>query len=201
MLYLKSIAICFIMISLIGCGSSEINSSTKVLNNPETNTSFSVTSDAVVNGELLDQYKCEKKVDGVENSLPLQFSNIPNGTGSLAVVMYHYPNPEDTQHDPNTYLFLWGIDPSITEIGYGEADDGSWYMGPNKDGFAISYTSPCSQSPGSHEYTIKVYALSQTPPSLPIQNSLDITYTTFTDAMNEVTIIDTAKLVFSSVTP
>ncbi|MCP4596416.1 DUF1566 domain-containing protein, partial [Neptuniibacter sp.] len=129
---------------------------------------FTLSSSAVSDGELLDAYKCEEKVDGVEASIPLSWSNIPDSTGSLAVIMHHYPNPEDTSN-ANSYLLLWDIDPSITEIAYGEADDGSWFMGANKDGNAISYTSPCSPSAGSHEYTITLYALSQTPASLPTE--------------------------------
>ena len=49
----------------------------------------------------------------------------------------------------------------------GTADDGLWYIGSNKDGTAISYTSPCSPDAATHEYTITIYALSATPASLP----------------------------------
>ncbi|MCP4538828.1 MAG: DUF1566 domain-containing protein, partial [Chloroflexi bacterium] len=92
---------------------------------------FTLTSSAIVDGELLETYKCEEKVDGVEASIPLSWSSVPASAGSLAVTMHHYPNPEDTSH-VNSYLLLWDIDPSVTGIAHGEADDGSWFMGANK---------------------------------------------------------------------
>jgi phosphatidylethanolamine-binding protein (PEBP) family uncharacterized protein len=160
---------------------------------------FTLTSIAVSNEELLDKYKCEQKVNNKENSIPLAWSNVPEGTKSLAVIMHHYPNPLD-QTKVNSYLLLWGIDPSITEIPYGMADDGSWYMGSNKDGNAISYTSPCSPSTGTHEYTITIYALSETPAGLPKYSTLDVTYSALKSALGTVSIIDQATLTFNNVT-
>ncbi|XCN72299.1 MAG: YbhB/YbcL family Raf kinase inhibitor-like protein [Candidatus Electrothrix aestuarii] len=159
---------------------------------------FTLTSSAVADGELLEAYKCEEKVDDVENSIPLAWSNVPDSAGSLAVIMHHYPNPDDTSQ-ANSYLLLWDIDPSITEIPYGEADDGSWYMGSNKDGTAISYTSPCSPSVGTHEYTITLYALSETPPSLPTESTLEVDYDVLKAAIETVTVVDTATLTFNDV--
>ncbi len=161
---------------------------------------FTLNSIAVENGELLDEYKCEQKVDDVENSIPLSWANIPEGTKSLAISMVHYPNPEDLTH-PNSYLVLWDIDPGVTEIPYGTADDGPWLMGSNKDGTAISYTSPCSPTSSTHKYTITLYALSDTPAVLPLASSIDVSYEVLMDAISEVTIIDTATLTFNSVTP
>ncbi len=159
---------------------------------------FSITSSAIINGELLDDYKCEEKIDGIEKSIPLSWGNVPEGTVSLAIMMYHYPNTNDTEN-PNSYLLLWDIDPSVTEIAYGAADDGSWYMGANKDGNAISYTSPCSPSAGTHEYTITIYALSETPASLPTESSLDVDYHVLMDAINTVETIGTASITFNDV--
>ncbi|MBI1287861.1 MAG: hypothetical protein GC178_09810 [Flavobacteriales bacterium] len=160
---------------------------------------FTLTSIAVSNGELLDDYKCEQKVNDIEASIPLSWSNVPEGTGSLAVSMVHYPNPNDLAH-PNSYLVLWDIDPSVTSIAHGAADDGPWFMGSNKDGTAISYTSPCSPDAGSHEYTITIYALSETPASLPSNSSIDVTYNVLMDAISTVTIVDQASLTFVSIT-
>ncbi len=160
---------------------------------------FTLTSIAISNGELLENYKCEKKVDGAENSIPLSWSNIPASTGSLAIIMHHYPKADDTT-SVSSYLLLWGIDPTVTAIAYGEADGGSWYMGTNKDGNAISYTSPCSPGTGSHEYTITIYALSETPSTLPAESSLDVDYSVLKAAISSVTIIDSATLTFNDVT-
>lgn len=157
---------------------------------------FNLTSEAVTNGSLLDGYKCEEKVNGVENSIPLSWSNVPEGTNSLAIVMYHYPHKDDTS-EINSYLLLWGINPSVSEIPYKMANNPNWYMGSNKDGNAISYTSPCSRGPGKHEYTIALFALSETPKSLPKSNVLDVDLSTFMNAISEENIIDKTTLTFT----
>ena len=161
---------------------------------------FTLSSAAVENGLLLDAYKCESKVNGIENSIPLTWSNAPASANSFAITMVHYPNPNDSIH-LNSYLILWGIDKSVSEIPYGKADEGEWFMGPNKDTIAISYTSPCSPSSGAHKYTITIYALSATPADLPAQNSMDVTYGVLMNALSTVTIIDKAVLSFNNVTP
>lgn len=159
---------------------------------------FTITSAAVANGELLDAFKCEDKTNDIENSIPIAWENVPEGTASLAVMMYHFPNAND-QTQANSYILLWDIDPSVTAIPYGTADDGAWYMGANKDGTAISYTSPCSPSAGSHEYTITVYALSETPTSLPSQSTVDVDYDALKAAIESVTLVGSASLTFNDV--
>jgi phosphatidylethanolamine-binding protein (PEBP) family uncharacterized protein len=160
------------------------------------NSDFKLSSIAVKDGVLLDDYKCEEKINDVENSIPLSWENVPDGTKSLAVVMYHYPKAED-KTEVNSYLLLWDIDPKITEISYKMAGNGDWYMGANKDGTAVSYTSPCSHGSGKHEYIIALYALSETPASLPKSNSLDVDYNAFMNAISTVKIIDRTTLKFS----
>lgn len=156
---------------------------------------FKISSIAIENGVLLDAYKCENKINGVENSIPISWENVPDGTKSLAIVMYHYPRKED-KTEVNSYLLLWNIDPKITEMPYKMAGNGSWYMGANKDGNAISYTSPCSRGKGKHEYIIALYALSETPACLPKSNALDVDYNVFMDAIATVKIIDRTTLNF-----
>jgi phosphatidylethanolamine-binding protein (PEBP) family uncharacterized protein len=147
-------------------------------------------------GELLPEFKGEKKVEGKENSLPLSWENVPEGAESLAIVMYHYPNREDHLY-VNSYLLLWGIDPSVKEIPYGQADKGSWFMGSNKDGNAISYTSPNSHGPGVHEYTIALFALAETPGDLPLESSVNVNFSTFMTAIEKSTIIGKTELNFT----
>ncbi|CAM4399939.1 YbhB/YbcL family Raf kinase inhibitor-like protein [Zobellia nedashkovskayae] len=154
---------------------------------------FKLSSIAIEDGVLLEAYKCEEKIDDVENSIPLSWENVPYGTESLAVVMYHYPKKDD-KTEINSYLLLWDIDPKTTEIPYKMAPNGDWYMGANKDGTAISYTSPCSHGKGKHEYTIALYALAETPPTLPKMNTLDVDYNVFMNAMATVKIIDRTTL-------
>lgn len=159
---------------------------------------FILESPAVDKGRLLDKYKCENKVEDIEKSIPLSWKNIPEGTESLAIVMYHYPNPEDRSH-VSSYLLLWGIDPSIEGISHGAADDGNWYMGANKDGNAVSYTSPCSPSPGSHEYTIAAYALDAYPAGLPEESTIEVNFSTFMEAIEAGRILGKAELTFEAV--
>lgn len=198
---MKNILIILFGVFLFSCSSDEgIGVDTDSGSDFEVDTvGFRVVSEAIVDGELLADFKCEEKSNDIESSIPLEWFEVPEGTGSLAVTMIHYPNTEDLTN-PNSYILLWGIDPSVTEIPYGTADDGSWYMGQNKDGTAISYTSPCSPSAATHEYTITVYALSETPATLPTTSSIDVDYSTLIDAIGTVTTIETTKLTFNDVT-
>ena len=70
---------------------------------------FKLTSRAIENGVLLDAFKCEEKINGEENSMPLAWQNVPDGTKSLAIVMYHYPKKDD-KTEINSYLLLWNIE-------------------------------------------------------------------------------------------
>jgi hypothetical protein len=171
---------------------------TETVSTESTTSNFTLTSLAIENGELLQAFKCEEKTNDTENSIPLAWSNIPSEAKSLAIVMHHFPNASD-ETKANSYLLLWDIDPTITEIAYGKADEGEWYMGANKDGNAISYTSPCSPSSGSHEYSITIYALSETPTSLPNVSSLTVDYDIIIEAISTVTVIDKAILTFNDV--
>lgn len=167
---------------------------------PQVVTAFTLTSPAVVNGLLLNAYKCEPKVSGVEKSIPMAWANPPANTNAYAITMIHYPNANDSSII-SSYMELWGIDKSVTGIGYGLANNGPWYMGPNKDLNVISYTSPCSAGTGTHRYTITIYALSATPASLPKQNSMSVTYSVLKNSLSTVTILGKTSLVFDSVTP
>ncbi|MCP3852893.1 MAG: hypothetical protein GY694_22095 [Gammaproteobacteria bacterium] len=162
---------------------------------------FVLTSIAVSGGKLLDSYKCEDKdiITKAEKSIPLSWSNVPSAAESLAIIMHHYPNPDDTSQ-VNSYLLLWDIAPTVTGIGHGEADDGPWYMGANKDEKIISYSSPCSPPlSGTHEYTITLYALSETPEDLPDESNVEVTYSVLKGAIDTVTTIDIATLTFNDV--
>lgn len=158
---------------------------------------FTLSSSAIDSeGTILDDYKCEQKVNGVEKSIPIAWSNIPDGTGSIAISIHAFPKANEI----NSYLTLWNIDPNVTEISYGGANDGVWYMGPNKDGASISYSSPCSPSSGSSTYYLTIYALSETPSSLPENDSLTVNYSTLLESLSEVTIVDEIILEYVSVT-
>ncbi|WP_339836954.1 hypothetical protein [uncultured Maribacter sp.] len=185
-----------LFIGLMSCknnkkGTTEVNHD----NFKTIHSDFKLTSIAIEDAILLDAYKCEEKVNDLENSIPLSWENVPEGTKSLAVVIYHYPK-KDNKTEINSYLLLWDINPKTTEIPYKMAAKGNWFMGSNKDGTAISYTSPCSRGKGKHEYTIALYALSETPTTLPKEHSLHVDYNVFMNAMNTVKIIDRTTLTF-----
>ncbi len=165
-----------------------------------TTSGFKLTSTAVVNGVLLDAFKCEKKVNGIENSIPLAWENAPAKATSFAITMVHYPNSSDSTKY-NSYLLLWGIDKTVNKILYAEANKGPWFMGINKDGNNISYTSPCSAGAGTHQYILTIYALSETPATLPTKSTTAVTYEVLSKAISTVTVLDKAKLIFNSVTP
>ncbi|SHK19699.1 hypothetical protein SAMN04488007_2335 [Maribacter aquivivus] len=186
----------FLFICLLSCKNS--NREITEVNHDDFKTihsDFKLTSIAIKNGVLLDDYKCEEKVNDVENSIPLSWKNVPEGTKSLAIVMYHYPKKND-RTEINSYLLLWDINPETSGIPYKMASKGNWFMGVNKDGTAISYTSPCSRGKGKHEYTIALYALSETPSSLPKKHSLNVDYNVFKNALATVKIIDRTTLTF-----
>ncbi len=158
-------------------------------------TEFILTSIAIDdNDELLPAFKCDD-----DATIPLAWSGVPSGATSLAIIMKHYPNSSDSSV-VSSYLLLWGIDTSVSEISTGGAGSGSWFMGANKNGVSIGYTSPCSPSTGSHEYTITIYALSETPSSLPTESSLIVDYDTLLSAIETVTIEGQASITFDSVT-
>lgn len=69
-------------------------------------------------------------------------------------------------------------------------------MGSNKDGNAISYTSPCSQGPGNHEYIITIFALTETPKELPSQSSTNVNFVKFMTAIEHTAIVGKAELKF-----
>lgn len=183
---------------LTSCDKDETEEPNSNVETPVSGT-FTLSSAAVENGLLLDEYKCEEKVDGKENSIPLAWSNVPANTVSLAITMVHYPNSNDLSK-PNCYLVLWGIDGDVTEIAYGAGNDGSWFMGANKDGTGISYTSPCSPSAGSHEYTITISALDALPSMLPSESTVDVNYSTLQEALSTVNTLGIAELTFKSIT-
>ncbi|MEI7745392.1 MAG: hypothetical protein WCK58_16775 [Chloroflexota bacterium] len=162
--------------------------------------SFTLRSEAIVDGRLLPAYRCERKQDGVEAVIPLAWTGVPAGTGSLAVVMHHHPVPGD-ETKVSSYLLLWAISPSATGIDHGEAPGRAWQMGANKDGVAVSYTSPCSKGAGAHEYTITVYALARTPASLPDRSTTDVTYQVLADAIATVEVLGMAQMTFTGTTP
>lgn len=195
----NNVIVMMMFISLFSISCDKDDEVTIAEKGTEESSDFILTSEAVLDGLLLDDYKCEDKVDGKESSIPLAWSGVPEGTESLAISMTHYPHADDKTNVSN-YLILWGINPDVSKIAYGMADDGDWFMGANKDESGVSYTSPCSPSAGSKEYTLTIFALSEVPASLPQESTVEVTYDVFTEALSTVTTVGEASLTFDSVT-
>jgi phosphatidylethanolamine-binding protein (PEBP) family uncharacterized protein len=160
---------------------------------------FEINSLAINNGELGKAYRCENKISGTEKLIPLSWDNVPTGTKSLAIVMYHFPKPNVRNH-ANSYLLLWGLNPAVRQIIGGEAANGDWFMGQNKDGNEISYTSPCSAGPGTHQYTIAIFALAEYPVLLPHKSTINVNFDMFMTAIEDVKILGKATVTFSDTT-
>lgn len=77
---------------------------------------FALFSPEITDGGMLPSaLKCSRNGgDGV--SPPLVWSDVPEGTESLAVIMYHYPRGTVAGRDaPSQYWLLWNIPPETRE--------------------------------------------------------------------------------------
>jgi phosphatidylethanolamine-binding protein (PEBP) family uncharacterized protein len=196
---LKYTFIIFTLLTLLNsCSDDEV-----IIDEEETISEFVLTSAAIVDGYLIDDYKCESETQNdLQNSIPLTWSNVPEGTGSFIVIMYGYATtaPDfDPTADPDAQLLIWRIESDITEIPWGEAGNTIGVVGANRDGH-LGYKSPCSPSSGEHEYTLAIYALSETPSSLPTINSTDVDYASLIEAIESVTVLGIAELPLISLT-
>lgn len=95
---------------------------------------FILSSPAIVDGATLpSDLKCTR--DGGEGlSRPLQWTFLPEGTESLAVIMHHYPRSTVEGMDaPSQYWLLWNVPSETKELVRGNpasvGDEGS-----DKDG-------------------------------------------------------------------
>jgi hypothetical protein len=89
--------------------------------------------------------------DGKDVSPPLKFTNIPQKTKSLALIVDDPDAPAGTF----THWIVWGISPKKTQFAVGERKgitEGTTDFGKT------GYGGPCPPS-GSHRYFFKLYAL------------------------------------------
>ncbi|MCK4357577.1 MAG: YbhB/YbcL family Raf kinase inhibitor-like protein [Candidatus Cloacimonetes bacterium] len=107
-----------------------------------------IASTAFAEGEMIPRkYTC----DGDDISPPLQISDVPENTKSLALIM----------DDPDAPVGVWdhwivfNIPASISQISEGEEPQGT----PGKNSWGrTGYGGPCPPS-GTHRYFFKLYAL------------------------------------------
>jgi hypothetical protein len=112
------------------------------------NTDLTVTSTAFKNyGELPVKYSCK----GSQVNPPLQVTNIPQGTASLALVMF---DPHATAQKSTTYWVMWNLD-TTGVIPEAFTTD---YESQNPINKQYGYQAVCPLN-GTHYYHFRVYAL------------------------------------------
>ncbi|MFM1804282.1 MAG: hypothetical protein RL136_1161 [Planctomycetota bacterium] len=96
--------------------------------------------------------------DGEGIAPGFEWSGLPNGTKSIAIVMHHIPPGDEDTH---VYMVVYGLPATATGLREGARDIGKW--GVNSVDRRASYAPPCSQGRGEKVYTATVYALSAEP--------------------------------------
>jgi Raf kinase inhibitor-like YbhB/YbcL family protein len=114
---------------------------------------FALTSSAFSAGKSIPhRHTC----DGDDLSPPLAWSDLPEGTRSLALIM----DDPDAPGGTFTHWLAWGIDPGAGGLGEGEAPPGE---GKNDFG-STGYGGPCPpRGHGPHRYFFRLYALEGRP--------------------------------------
>lgn len=104
-------------------------------------------------GMLPKEYTC----DGSSSTLPLEWSGVPAGTKSLAIVMHTIPGPNES----HWYWVLYNIPPDVQNLVKNASGVGT--LGNNSVNGKTGYSPPCSKGPGAKKYTYTIYALSAPP--------------------------------------
>lgn len=116
--------------------------------------SFGLSSpDVIEGGSLPKEYTC----DSTGATLPLEWTEAPTGTQSLALIMHHV----DPEGVIKWYWILYDIPASVTALPKNVTGVGT--LGNNCVNERAEYAPPCSQGPGPKSYTYTVYALSAPP--------------------------------------
>lgn len=113
---------------------------------------FSLTSPLMQPDELLPaEYTC----DGADRSPPLQWTGLPLGTGSLALVM----KDPDAPGGSFVHWILYNMSPSLDGLPEGGAPAGSAVEGANDFG-RLGYAGPCPPAGDEpHDYEFHLFAL------------------------------------------
>lgn len=158
---------------------------------------FALYSPEITNGGSLPAaLKCTRDGgDGV--SPPLTWSQVPEGTDSFAVIMYHYPRGTVAGRDtPSQYWLLRNIPADTRSIERGNPDS-IGNEGSDKDARQTGYTPPCSPAGAVHEYAIAVYALDAPLSNLPEYDDVSVDWETLMAGMYGK-IIASAEVSFSN---
>ena len=110
---------------------------------------FSLESSAFDNAQAIpSRYSCE----GEDVSPPLRWTDVPEGTRSLALVV----DDPDAPGGVFTHWIAWGLDPTAGGLGEGVPAPGE-----GQNGFGTTgYRGPCPPpGHGRHRYVFRLYAL------------------------------------------
>ena len=112
-----------------------------------------ISSQAFVNEGVIPQ---RYTYDGENISPPLDFTDVPTGTRSLALIMEDPDVPRSVRADGIfDHWLLWNIPPDRAAMPAGDTDTG--VVGMNSSG-RQGYTGPCPPD-REHRYFFKLYAL------------------------------------------
>lgn len=114
---------------------------------------FALESSAFENAQAIPgRHSCE----GEDVSPPLRWSNLPDGTRSLALVV----DDPDAPGGVFTHWLAWGLDPAAEGLGEGESAPSEGLNGFGTSG----YRGPCPPpGHGRHRYVFRLYALDEGP--------------------------------------
>lgn len=130
---------------------------------PKTSPSLSLSTTILSPDNYLPPvYTCQ----GQGINPPLEISNVPSQTKSLALIM----DDPDAPIGIFTHWLIWNIDPKTTEIKENSVPAGA-VQGSGTSGKSY-YTPPCPPS-GTHHYIFSVYALDVSL-SLPVGSSRQV---------------------------
>jgi Raf kinase inhibitor-like YbhB/YbcL family protein len=110
---------------------------------------FALESGAFGHAQAIpSRYSCE----GEDVSPPLRWSNVPEGTRSLAMIV----DDPDAPGGVFTHWLAWGLDPAAEGLGEGESAPRE-----GRNDFGTSgYRGPCPPpGHGRHRYVFRLYAL------------------------------------------
>jgi Raf kinase inhibitor-like YbhB/YbcL family protein len=112
---------------------------------------FAITSSAFADGDQIpEKHSC----DGDNVSPPLEWSNLPPDTTSLALIVDDPDAPSGTF----VHWLAWGLDPGDSGLGEGEAAPAEGTHGFGDRGYA----GPCPPpGHGPHRYFHRLYALDE----------------------------------------
>jgi hypothetical protein len=110
---------------------------------------FALETGAFENAQTIpSRHTCE----GEDVSPPLRWTNVPEGTRSLALVV----DDPDAPSGVFTHWVAWGLDPAVERLGEGESAP---HEGQNDFG-TTGYRGPCPPpGHGRHRYLFRLHAL------------------------------------------